>query len=74
LFFLSKWGNETKIEEILGNKTFAETGWMSAPSYWDIYFEIIEDLARFNKKFFLDDDFSRKCEDIIDECQNSDSY
>lgn len=64
-----------KLKEILGNKTFAETGWINLrQAIGTEYFEIIEDLARFNKKFFVDDDFSSKCEDIIDECQNSDSY
>ena len=44
------------MKEILGNKTFAETGWINLrQAIGTEYFEIIEDLARFNKEFFLDD-------------------
>ena len=68
-------GTKQKLREFLGIKTFAETGWKNlCEAIGSQYAAIIEDLAIFHKKIYLDEEFIGKCENIIDECEKSDTY
>lgn len=68
---------ETKklIEEFLDGKSMAKTGWKNLSQTIGVEFtEIIEDLAKFHKKIITDEEFCKKCDEVVKNCKESDSY